>query len=531
MAADTKNGKKKKTAKRSAGPGKGAGKAKTSPHPRKKASPARGKSTTPRGKAAQARPFWTWRKGILLGLLVLLSYLLVGMCLPFWTHPDLNPFTERQFSADTFYGDQESVDRAAILETGESALDERIRLISQAQESLILTTFDMRPGNSMDDLASVILEAADRGVSVRILVDGISGRLRMKGKQPFDLLASHPNIEIRLYNRPNLLLPWTWHGRMHDKYVVADDLAYILGGRNTFDYFLGDYPTEGKSLDREVLIYNTAHGQDASSGSSLHQVTDYFEKIWNSGTCTAFPARDREEENQQERQRLEEHGVALRASRPELFAADNHWEDTTVPTNRVTLISGDTGIGGKAPMVWFQLQQLMENAQEQLIFQTPYAVCSSEMQDGLRQLAQNGLDCRLLINARENGDNVVASSDYTWRRGGIWNTGVTVYEYAGGTSSHGKSILIDHRLSIIGSYNLDLRSTYVDTELMVAVDSVELSQQLEGYLTAMMNDSWLVTPDGSYQKPDHLALEEAGFGKELFWRLLGLVLQPFRILV
>ena len=531
MAADTKNGQKKTTTKKSAGPGKGSGKGKTSPHTRGRAARARGQSTSARKKADQARPFWTWRKGVLLGVLLLFAYLLVGMCLPFWAHPDLNPFTERQFSADTFYGDQESVDRAAILETGESALDERIRLISQAQESLILTTFDMRPGNSMDDLAAVILDAADRGVSVRILVDGISGRLRMEGKQPFDLLASHPNIEIRLYNRPNLLLPWTWHGRMHDKYVVADDMAYILGGRNTFDYFLGDYPTEGKSLDREVLIYNTAHGQEASSGSSLHQVTGYFERIWSSEACTAFPARGREEENQQERQRLEEHGASLRASRPELFTADNHWMDATVPTNRVTLISGDTGIGGKAPVVWFQLQQLMESAQERVIFQTPYAVCSEEMLDGLRRLAQSGLDCRLLLNARENGDNVVASSDYTWRRGGIWDTGVTVYEYAGGTSSHGKSILIDSRLSIIGSYNLDLRSTYVDTELMVAVDSVELGRQLEGHLTSMMDDAWLVTADGSYQKPGHLTLEEAGFGKELLWRLLGAVLQPFRILV
>lgn len=182
-------------------------------------------------------------------------------------------------------------------------------------------------------------------------------------------------------------------------------------------------------------------------------------------------------------------------------------------------------------MVWFQLQQLMESAQERVIFQTPYAVCFQEMLDGLRRLAQSGLDCRLLLNARENGDNVVASSDYTWRRGGIWDTGVTVYEYAGGTSSHGKSILIDSRLSIIGSYNLDLRSTYVDTELMVAVDSVELGRQLEGHLTSMMDDAWLVTADGSYQKPGHLTLEEAGFGKELLWRLLGAVLQPFRILV
>ena len=44
---------------------------------------------------------------------------------------------------------------------------------------------------------------------------------------------------------------------MHDKYVIVDELAYILGGRNTFDYFIGDYPNKNMSYDREVLIYNT----------------------------------------------------------------------------------------------------------------------------------------------------------------------------------------------------------------------------------------------------------------------------------
>ncbi len=520
MAANTKAGKTKAQ----------GGKAKKKPAGKRPAAPRHSASARkPKKKQDRRRPprFLL----VLLPLLLLVSYLVVGMCLPFWNHPDLNPFEERRFSADAFYGDSESVDRAAILETGEAALEERIRLISQAQESLVISTFDMRAGNSMDDLASVLLEAANRGVSVRILVDGISGRLRMEGKQPFDLLEAHPNIEIRLYNRPSLPRPWTWHGRMHDKYVIADDTAYILGGRNTFDYFLGDYPTEGKSLDREVLIYNTAHGQAASADSSLHPLTSYFSSLWEGEACTAFPSRAKEEENQKEAQRLADHAAALRASRPELFSAGSHWQEATVPTRRVTLISGDTGIGGKAPAVWFQLQQLMEHAQEQVILQTPYAVCSQEMLEGLRRLGGSGLDCRLLLNARENGDNVMASSDYTWHKGGILDTGVSVYEYAGGISTHGKSILIDSRLCLIGSYNLDLRSTYVDTELMVAVDSPELGRQLKGYMEAMMEDSWLAAPDGGYQKPEHLALEEAGLGKELFWRLLGAVLQPFRILV
>lgn len=491
------------------------------------------KKKTKKRKKNKEHPFWTLKKIILTVVLLFLCYIIVGMCLPFWLHPEVNPFYESNFAAEDFYGDGNSVDRAAILETSEQALDERIRLISRAKNSLILTTFDMRQGSSMDDLAAVILEAADRGVSVRILVDGISGRLRMEGNQPFDLLAAHPNIEIRLYNRPNLLMPWTYHGRMHDKYVIADDIGYILGGRNTFDYFLGDYPTDGKSLDREVLIYNTAHGKENSTESSLNQVKDYFEKIWASEDCAEFASRDPEqkkEDSQREGRLLAEHLSAMKEKWPHLFTEDSHFEDSTLPAHKVTLISGDTGIGGKSPLVWYQIQKLMENAKDRVIFQTPYAVCSSEMLDGLRRLAGGNADCKLLLNARENGDNVVASSDYTWKKSSIVKTGIPVYEYAGGTSSHGKSVLIDGRMTLVGSYNLDLRSTYVDTELMLAIDSEELNQQLEGYLLPMVADSWKVTEDG-YEKPEHLSVEEAGVGKEIFWHVLGFVLKPFRILL
>ena len=42
-------------------------------------------------------------------------------------------------------------------------------------------------------------------------------------------------------------------GRMHDKYLIADGKTYILGGRNTYNYFLGDFPGH-KNYDRDVLV-------------------------------------------------------------------------------------------------------------------------------------------------------------------------------------------------------------------------------------------------------------------------------------
>ena len=83
-------------------------------------------------------------------------------------------------------------------------------------------------------------------------------------------------------------MPWKTQGRMHDKYVIVDEMAYILGGRNTFDYFIGDYPNKNMSYDREVLIYNTNPKQRGEDESSLYQVEAYFSRMWDKNECRLF---------------------------------------------------------------------------------------------------------------------------------------------------------------------------------------------------------------------------------------------------
>ena len=95
-----------------------------------------------------------------------------------------------------------------ILETNESAWEERLRLMNLAQERIILSTFDFRDGESPRDLLSIMLHKAEEGVQVKILVDGFSGLVRMERSEVFYALSSHPNVEIRLYNPINLAQPW-----------------------------------------------------------------------------------------------------------------------------------------------------------------------------------------------------------------------------------------------------------------------------------------------------------------------------------
>ena len=166
-----------------------------------------------------------------------------------------------------------------------------------------------------------------------------------------------------------------------------------------------------------------------------------------------------------------------------------------------------------------------------MIIQTPYIVCNSYMLDELSKLKKTVPDSKILINSVENGDNFMASSDYTYRKKKIWNVGIPVFEYDGGYSTHGKSMIIDDDISMIGSYNMDLRSTYVDTELMLVVKSKGLTKELLGYMNDMEHDSRRVTPEGTYEFPDHIEKPRMPLLKNVLMHIVGVIMQPFRVML
>ncbi|HIU77052.1 MAG TPA: phospholipase D family protein [Candidatus Pelethocola excrementipullorum] len=473
------------------------------------------------------------KRKIGLAFIVVVVFIIAAIVGPFMHYKKVSKSTKESFNVEEFYGDQEGSDRAQLLETNISAWDERIRLFEQAQDRIIMSTFDIRPGESAKDVLAMLLHKAEAGVKVQVLVDGVSGLIRMEGEELFYAVSSHPNVEIKIYNMLNPLQLWKSQGRMHDKYIIVDDLAYILGGRNTFDYFIGDYATNDRSRDREVLVYNTKRGDVEDHTSSLWQVEAYFKKIWDLDVCTYFHNDEslREKEGVQKQiLLLEERYEKLRNENPELFETPDY-VGRTVPTNQIQLVSNPTGIYGKEPVVFYELSELMKQARSQVTIHTPYAVCNGYMYDTLKEICDQVPEVHMLVNSVENGDNVVASSDYLKFKGKLLDTGIQILEYDGGESYHGKSILIDDNLSVIGSYNLDLRSTYVDTELMLVIDSRPFNAELKEAMDSLEKDCRTVIDVDTYETPDHIQVAEVPFMKKVLWAFLGIVLHPFRVMI
>ena len=218
-------------------------------------------------------------------------------------------------------------DRAKIVSDNQEALDLRLDMIRKAKKEIILSTFDIREGSSSDDIFSELLQASRRGVKVKILVDGLYGTLHMTGKDIFAAVGSEPNVEIRFYNTPNLLKPWTINGCLHDKYIVADHKYLLMGGRNMFDYFLGTHKGKSKGIDREILIVN----QGSKDQGAVAQVRTYFKKSLEPESLQDQIATCAKDTKEKEVKRLRSHVKELRIP-------DYDYQKITVPTKK-----NDTG--------------------------------------------------------------------------------------------------------------------------------------------------------------------------------------------
>ncbi len=413
-------------------------------------------------------------------------------------------------------------DRVLCIDDNQEALLWRLRTMEAAGQELILSAYGMSEDESGLDIMASLLHTAERGVQVRILVDGLSEFLDLRSSKPFQALAASPQVEVRIYNPVSLLKPWRLNYRMHDKYLAADDTVYILGGRNIKNLSLGDYQ-EKKDHDRDVLVYS----MEPSTQNSIHQVKDYFESVWSLETTEPFPAPETPDEAQLEL--LRQRRRTLEETWPELLSQPD-WEAITLPTNGITLLTNPIQAGNKAPELWATLMRLMEEG-DSVVVQTPYLICNQIMYQDLTALAAAGKEISIITNAVESGANPWGCADYMNQKPKLRQTGVHLYEYLGDHSAHRKTVLIDDHLSLVGSFNFDMRSAYLDTELMLLIDSPELNQHLRSMAQDNMAQSRHVFPDGSEVPGAEFQPREMPRSKQLIYGAIRLLIPPFRPLL
>ncbi len=414
-----------------------------------------------------------------------------------------------------------------VLDGSFDGLQWRLALIDSATTSLDIQTYLWYPDHSGRLILERAILASQRGVKVRLIVDDL---ILQGHDQLIANLHAAPNIEFGMFN------PWEDRSsmlsragemiaqmerlnvRMHDKLMIVDGRAVVIGGRNIGDHYFGLSET-----------YNFHDTDLLGIGQIALEANDMFDHFWNSKWVATADALSTEPDRaiaREQRQKLQE---AI-ATAPELESFPRQPRDWSEDLQTLT---GELRMG-RSKLVYDeaareQISQKMAGsmfnffniAEEELLIQNAYVIPGDDAMDFLESKIGAGVSIRLITNSLASHDVPAVNSHYEPWRDDFIKVGVDLWEFrpdpaiqseivdvppvsAEFTGLHSKCAVADRRYVFIGSMNLDPRSRAINTEMGAMVDSPELAEDLAQIIERNMTgaNAW------------HVQMDENG---KLFW--------------
>ncbi len=387
-------------------------------------------------------------------------------------------------------------DRVVLVESPADALNVRLELIQNSARTLDIVYHTMHDSASTDVFLGEVFHAAERGVTVRILIDGKLGAPKKSMRDKLRALNSHSNISYRVYNPANFLKPWEFHALLHDKMIVVDNQYLLLGGRNIGDRYFGPAGyARAITNDRDAFVWST----DQTRHSVVSQAQKYLNTLWNS------PHTEAEKSNYEPWlvQEMVESMEPFAKRNPKFFVKTlEDYKASTVTATSTRLIHNPINNSKKEPWVALQLRELADQADHSVLLQSPYNTGNKHLLQTLQRTAAR-VPVTLLTNSMGSSPNLPAFSNYYSQRRKFLATGIRIFEYQNYDSIHAKSMVFDDRISAVGSFNTDDRSMYLSTETMLIIDSEPFAEQLNDAIHRQMATSLEVGLNNRYIKnPD-----------------------------
>lgn len=359
-------------------------------------------------------------------------------------------------------------ERALLMPTSENSFCRRLKLVADAEHTVDYMVFDTYVGDFTDIYYGALVSAADRGVKVRIMLDGTMGKLSDGLKDIENILSNHNNIELYYFNKINVFDPGGIMTLMHDKVTIVDGDKCIVGGVNMGT---GAYLN---NFDMEVMVTNS--GKNGAAGQASH----YFEKMINSGLAQRFTSKF--DEIEVKNRYIDKYSQFFAKS--EFADVPVDYLTQGVAVDKITFVTNPITVRKKSPIIWQAIYNLMYDAKKSTIV-TPYTLLQSDKKDQIKTLAARNDEFTLLTNSLYNTRNV-AYADYYYTRKAYLNEDIKLLEYQETDQLHGKMFSIDDRYSVIGSFNLDERSIHIDTESVLIIDSTAFNRVLNDYINKQM---------------------------------------------
>ncbi len=323
----------------------------------------------------------------------------------------------------------------------QSAYVRLMALLDGAKQNIDIEIFILAGDTTGQSLINQLARCAQRGVRVRLLLDGVgSFLLSRKHLQPLVLAGGEAAWFIPVLHRP---LRGRTNLRNHRKQVLIDQEKVWSGGRNLADEYL-----QGE---------NETHWYDLSFDLEGPAAIDYqtlFEADW------AFANKIRP-------------GVVEK-----LLVSP----DSSPPSHEVQILPA--GPDMDEDVLEQTLITLIRGAEQRILITTPYFIPTETLQTLLSNSARSGIQVDLLLPEKSNH----RIADYVRNRflRELHKAGVNIYTLSDGML-HAKAWAIDDRYAVIGSANADLRSLRLNFELMTLLygqqDVIAVRDWVDGHLS------------------------------------------------
>lgn len=415
-----------------------------------------------------------------------------------------------------------------MLADGREAFVARLAMVEAAQRTLDLQYYIWRDDVVGTTFADRLLAAADRGVKVRLLLDNTTDA---QVEVSSAALAAHPNIQVAFFN-PLTDLKGIFAGnpipvigeidrmqsRMHNKILIADGTLVMGGGRNLGDTYFG--------IDRKR---NMRDLDFLATGPVVQAAAKSFELYWKS-PLTRLGNKEKITEREREKLRdLRKHvtrkkrALATKSGRPYPLSLSRAESLTTLHNLVDRMIWAEYEFVADPPErmlrqksvaspVWHHIEATVRRARSEVVMHAAYFIPQKDTLDLLRATTARGVHVQVLTNSLASIDGVAAMAGIGNRRPAILDAGVSLFELNAHAADskdyirvrnltplgmHTKGFVVDNNQSFIGSYNMDPRSKYINTETGVIINSEAFAARLKSYLVKGLQpaNSWHVTRD------------------------------------
>lgn len=387
------------------------------------------------------------------------------------------------------------------LNQGFDAFGARLALMDNAEVSIDVQYFLMKPDNAGLVFASKLVAAADRGVRVRLLLDDIFTTVE---DEKLSIINDHTNIDVRLFNpiARKGIYAFNYLGhfslanrRMHNKAFISDNQIAIVGGRNiAAEYY--QLENTGEFLDFDML----------SIGPIVREVSTQFDRYWNHELAVPMEAlfTQKDEEKAQEiretlQQKMAAVGESVYADAINTKVIRQLSNQTIAPyIAEARLITDDPqklleDVSDEQQVVANEMREVLRAADSEIIISTPYFIPRKRGMELVEELRAKGIRILIFTNSLATNNHTSVHSAYASYRKDLIKAGVELWEARADAANitteeaetqlvkltlHTKGILIDRKQVFVGSLNLDPRSIDINTEMGLLINSPELSELL-----------------------------------------------------